>query len=454
MGKGSIDQRRCHSCAAFIAVALVILCLVNVTSLVAAHVVPVPVEQRPVRQNQPPVTIEFWHIWDEFRTQMMKKVIERFEATYPWIKVKQDVLQWHGRREKTIMAYAGGSPPDLLMTQRWEVPWFASQGMIAPIDGFIKERELDLAIFFPAELGGFWYEGRLYSLPMPGGGATTYIGVYNKQLLSEAGLPDRFPETWREYNEYTRILNKWDSQGNLVQIAGPATSWGLFRPLLYCNGSKYITDDGTTITFDTKEAIEVIEWQIENRDLYRGTPRGGSNDFYAGKQAMIFHNQSIFGHLKVKAPQIRYGVGVMPYNSENPNASGHGIIDAGWGYVIPNTAPPEKQYAAYLLLEWLTAAKEGGVWFLKQQGRPSAVIEYVVNDPDFYELNQDWEGVVKVLMADISIPITPVDPEIRQTISHMYRRIFGEGVPVKEALVEAQQKAQQLLDEFYSGQKR
>src|SRR5690606_8498475 len=167
----------------------------------------------------------------------------------PWIHVDINLVPLAAgpRMDHAITAYAAGTPPDLLMAQRFEVPWFAANEMIRPIVDFVEERELDLALFFPGELGGFTYEGRLYSLPMPGGGGTTYLLTWNSNMLREAGLPNEPARTWREYLEYARRINRYDAGDVPVKYVAPPPG-SAFRPLLYSNNGTYYDPDSRRIT--------------------------------------------------------------------------------------------------------------------------------------------------------------------------------------------------------------
>src|SRR6266508_5197542 len=90
-----------------------------------------------------PVKLVLLHAWDEARLPMMDKMRSDFQARNPNVTVEFDLTTTNQgltspRVQKLVTSVAGGSPPDVSMIWRGEVPGLAVQNTLQPIDAFIS----------------------------------------------------------------------------------------------------------------------------------------------------------------------------------------------------------------------------------------------------------------------------------------------------------------------------
>lgn len=421
-------------------------------------------KDRPVRSNQKPVKLVLWHYWGSQRQDMVQEMIDRFEKAYPWITVEAVPKSTAGMRDEIITSIVSGTPPDLIMLRRYEVPSFAYEGLLLPIDSFLAERKLDpFQHFYPSEMNGFVIEGKTYSLPGPTGGATVYILAYNRDMFDEVGLPDRAPTTWEEMESFASKINKWDPNRGFVRM-GITSNASAYLPALYSNKGRYISDDGRKVYLNSVESVETLNWlagftQKVNRGLSAesqfnsniGNPAAGP--FLAGYLGMWWANVSIFWNRDTFAPNMRLGLGLFPRNGRKAGTENHGVVTEGWGYVIPSNIARDKQYSAYLLLEWLTAEPEAAGRFMLEQRRPSPIRGFNTM-PGYYKINEQWDVVLRALESDVAVPITPVHSDIFRTILNpMAYNVMAGTDNAPAAAEKAQQQAQQLLDSYWAKKK-
>ncbi|MBE3576393.1 MAG: extracellular solute-binding protein [Limnochordales bacterium] len=443
--------------------AIIALLLALATASASAAVL--SYKERPVRVNQKPVKLVLWHYWGAQRQDMVQEMIDRFQKAYPWITVQAVPKSTSGMRDEIITSIVSGTPPDVIMLRRYEVPSFAYEGLLLPIDSFLAERKLNPAEhFYPQEMNGFVVDGKTYSMPGPTGGATVYLIAYNRDMFEQVGLVDRAPQTWDEFETFAAKLNKWDPNRGFVQI-GITSNVQAYLPLLYSNNGRYISDDGRKVYLTSVESIEVLNWMAnftqkinrglsaENQFLKNiGNPTIGA--FWAGYQGMFWANVSIFWNRDEFAPKMRMGVGLFPRNGRRPGAGNHGVVTEGWGYVIPVNIARDKQYAAYLLLEWLTAEPEGAGVFMLKQKRPSPIRGFNTL-PVYYQINEHWDIVLKALESDVAIPIPPVYSDmLRNVLIPMATDVISGTSNAQSAAERAQQLAQQMLDSYWANKKK
>jgi multiple sugar transport system substrate-binding protein len=416
------------------------------------------------------ITIEFMNWWGAQREELMNQSIARFNELHDNIEVVNSVQPWDRRPERAATAIASRNPPGVIMTRREETYKFAHEGLIIPFTDYIEARGLPVdEIFFPADLDNQRWKGQLWTLPLPGDGASTSLYLYNKELLRNAGFENP-PETWQELEEVARAVTTFNGG---IQMLGVNVGTGSEFPVwLYCNNGRYCTDDARQLLFNSPEGVEALEWVtnitneinggIENiSDFFAGTS-GTSADFpfYEDRHAVYFTGTWAFDHMSTWAPEMwenteKWGVALRPYNGNQPGATHHGTsgLQWAWGYTIPAALPSEMQDAAYTWVEWWTTESQtnepGGCHFLFEQSQMSAVVE-CVDDPAWSDGNPYWDVVVEALNTDVSIPITPVQSQITAFVQEAVEQaIYGQR-SAQEALDWAVERGQAVLDEFWS----
>jgi multiple sugar transport system substrate-binding protein len=421
---------------------------------------------------QDEITLEFWNWWGVQREPLMLEIIEQFREEYPNVNINSVVQGWDRRAEVVLTAMAGGEPPQVMMASRAEIVRFAAEGLIVPITQYVEADGLDLSAYYPSELETMWWNGELYTLPMPTAGGETSFYVYNRSVFADAGLdPDNPPATWQELWEASAAINQ--RTGNVIELlaadinAGGTAPGNGFLAWLYTNNGSLYSEDLQEVTFNSPEGVETLQWMYDYvQEFYGGienfadftamsNAESAEHPLYQGRQAMMFPNVSIFGHLANFAPDLDYGVALRPYNAENPDARSQGIapLGFGWGYVIPTGLSPEAEEAAYKFVRRLTydmgEGVKGACWFMQQQARPSPLIA-CNEDPVYQTLNPNWDNVVAALESDVALPIVPVQSRIISILNEFVElAIFGEMSP-QEALDAAAADAQAVLTDYWS----
>ena len=420
-------------------------------------------------EGKKPVTIRFWNWWDGTRKPLMDKIIEEFQKEYPWITVKSEVQGWNDVSGKIISAYAAGVAPEVMMARRMEIFALADLNAIRPITDLVKRDGLDLNMFYPSEVNAFRYDGELWSLPLPTVGLNDSFYMYNKELFEQAGLnAEKPPETWSGVLEANRKLTRRDGDGKITQLGFRA--WpNQFIPFLYSNNGTLLSSDLRKVAFDSNEGLQAADFigqiiKMNNpaaqSDFLTRTNPGTAQAFVNGKEATIFENISVFGVVLNQAVEAKrrpdwFGVGLMPHNEKNPKAKSTGVtgISWGWGYVIPQGIPAEKQEAAWLFIKFLTTDARGSGYFMFAQGRPSPVRKFNQN-PDYRKLNPAFDRLLMALETEVAIPSLPIQNDIITPITNNFWPVINGSVEPREAVAKAAEQVQNALDKYWATRKK
>ncbi|WNF27244.1 sugar ABC transporter substrate-binding protein [Streptomyces sp. C11-1] len=188
-----------------------------------------------------------------------KGIEEKFERATPGVRLTVERMPWSGRDWRIAEALAGGSGPDAILLMPDQIPYFTSQGALAPVDTALQGV---LGRFLPTALDAVTEGGRIYGAPIYQTVTTT---IYNKRLLSEAGVTTP-PATWEEIKAAAPRLH---SKGIALfdYSASDDASLNLnFYPLLWQAGGRVFTEDGDRVAFNGPEGVEALTFLT---DLYR-----------------------------------------------------------------------------------------------------------------------------------------------------------------------------------------
>jgi multiple sugar transport system substrate-binding protein len=420
------------------------------------------------------ITITFMNWWGATREPLMNDVIANFNKVCPNITVINAVQAWDARDQLVATTIASSEPPNLIMTTRTETYQFAYQGLIEPITGYVEASGIDPdSTFYAGEIGNQYFDGQLYTMPLPTAGGISGLYLYNKEMFRQAGLdPDHPPQTWQELEAAAAAMTETDDFGiaklgaNIILVNDLSSSFAYW---LYTDNGQLFSDDGRTVLFNGPQGVETLEWMVNFvneygggieavREFMAGAPDLTTADFplYNELLGIEFVNVSAFGHLQNTDPEMwadtdMWGVALRPYNGENPDAKAAGVsgLAFSWGYTIPVNQSQETKDAAYAFLEFLTTSADGGCYFLFAQGRPSPV-KTCNENPAYYDANPYWDVVLASLDVDVSVPITPVQGQINDILSRAVEEAFY-GADAQTVLDDAAKETQALLDEFWSG---
>ena len=412
-----------------------------------------------------PVKLTLLHAWDEARLPLMEQMRDEFQRRNPNITVDFDLTttasgMGSARVTKLVTAVAGGSPPDVSMIWRGELPSLAVQGVLQPLDQFVARDRFNPKIYYDAEWETSRFQNKTYVLPNVSAGGW-YLVYYNRNHFKEVGYgPDQAPVTWNEATNHLKQLTK--IEGGRITRMGGDVSGGVGGFILWTlnNRGRYLSEDGKKALFDTPETVEALEWWngfydpvggaaavAAFNDQYRGATAAQA-PFTVGARSIQIQNPSQIFHIKANNPDIDFGVALPPHGPRDNG--GKSYIRGGWAYGVPSGV--KHAYEAWLLTKWLSATKEAAGWFMMQQTRPSPMKE--VNEDKFYveKLPTTWPQLLRAMAKDVAVPITPVDGEIDKILNQTMADVAAKKGSTRDLVRQAAVDVQRELDTFWATQ--
>ncbi len=270
--------------------------------------------------SQGRVTIKYWDKWTSFEKDAMQAVVDDFNAAQDRIFV--DFLSVSEIVAKTLLATAGGIPPDLAGVWAANLVEFADKNALLPLDDLARGTNVNADRYLPAYWNMGIYKDRLWGVPSTP--ATT--GLYwNKGLFRAAGLdPDRPPRTIAELDAYAVKLTRVDADSGHISQIGFMPSVPVDWPFFWISffGGR-LWDGGANITLDEPPNLQAFTWiesypkrfgvsRLQDLSSGFGSFASAQDPFLSGRLAMVFQGVWLANYIHQFAPRMDFGAAPFP----------------------------------------------------------------------------------------------------------------------------------------------
>jgi multiple sugar transport system substrate-binding protein len=370
--------------------------------------------------------------------------------------------------QQFLSAVAAGDPPDLIYADRNEIGTFASRGAIMPLGDCIDGEGIDTGAFRESALEQVTFEGDVYGIPEFN---VVQIIQANRELLQQAGLTveDVNGHSWDSITQASKKMSRTED-GDLTVI-GFDSKLPEFLPLwAKANGAELISEDGRTAQLDDPKVLEALKWAV---GIYED--QGGFSTVKAFRDSTDFFgegNQFATGTLGAM-PMEQWYVNIL--NDVSPDApmafdtvhtlEGEPIAYAsGLAWAIPaGSGNPEAACRfARAMTEtdtWVKAArnrkqareKDGGIFtgLLTGNAEADAKIRAMIEPGD-----PTWDAAIDAMYEanehTFAAPANPADNAFETAWQDAVNRVLNGQQEPAEALAQAQEEAQQALDEAWA----
>ena len=164
------------------------------------------------------LTLEFWNpATDQPELSVIEDLVAKFNKQQPDFQVKNVPGDPGNNYEKYTTVMAGGVPPDAIMTYSWQqVPGWAYQGALVPLDPYMAQMKIDKNDYFPIVWSMVFLHGHLWGFLQEFDSSALAL---NRSIFSKYGLdPTKPPKTITELDDLNAKLTQHDSSGAISQL--------------------------------------------------------------------------------------------------------------------------------------------------------------------------------------------------------------------------------------------
>jgi len=282
------------------------------------------------------VIVDYWEKWTGSEEAGMRDVVEQFNATVgAEKKIFVRYLSTSGVVDKTLIATAGGVPPDIAGLYNQNIPQFAAMQALEPLDQLAMSRGITPDTYKKVYWDECCFGGRLYGLVSTAYDIALYYNTdifqQRAEQLRARGLdPNRAPRTIAELDAYAQALDQRDDKGRLI-VAGYIPlepGWYQNYTCIWFGGSWW---DAKANSFDflNPGVVRAYKWiQSYSKRLGSGAEtefRSGfgsfdspQNAFLSGTVAMVQQGTFLANFIRKQKPSMAGKWAAAPFPSENP----------------------------------------------------------------------------------------------------------------------------------------
>jgi multiple sugar transport system substrate-binding protein len=401
-----------------------------------------------------------WYVRDNAaERQWEDQMIQAFQTAHPTITVELVTASWAEFAPRLNGMWLQGNPPDIWSHHGTNgFVDFYQKGWLADLTPFITgPNPLDLGDFFTETVQIYTMDGRVYGLPILGGGSFLF---YNKDMFDAAGVSypptDWDDPTWTwdamvskavsltqhygepdvQYGVTTRIW-PWD---------GYAWAWGqdLFPASAYQTGfadESYLDTPTATLAYQARQDL-ICEYHVSpSLDEEAAV---GSGDAAFGNQRTAMHITGLWGLFTYKDAGFDWGFAALPMGapgardivftdpwvmssaSEHPDEAWEFLrflasLEAQRAYMQITNAPPVRQS---LMPEWAPLLSDT-MTITQVQKVYAGALAHGAESPnhllvDYDEINDVLDAGLNPLWnncsASVTDTLTNTDIQLEQTL--------------------------------------
>ena len=303
-----------HHQAGFRRLMLVLAGLAVVVAAVGAGAISAKTGGAGSTQAQKATTISLAH-WSSSPVELasLRATIAAFERAYPSINVKDINLDPYP--DGMLARFAARKPPDVFYVDSNVFLDWVTQGVLEPLDPYLKKSKFSTKAFYPRLLSGFKYKGKIYGLPKDWSPLATQV---NTSLLAKANVSP--PTTWAQL----------EAAGKALKAAGqPPICLGIdlarILAFMYQDGGGFLNASRTKAIVNTPANIDAVS-------TYIGWPKSGiaqtptqlgmgwcGEALGKEKASIIFEGNWVTGYMHDTFPKVTWKTVPMVKNKARGN---------------------------------------------------------------------------------------------------------------------------------------
>jgi multiple sugar transport system substrate-binding protein len=289
-------------------------------------------------------------------TAALRTTIRGFEKSHPTFTVNYAPI--NGDYPAAMLAkFAARKPPDVFYVDSNVAPDWMSQGVLEPLDSYVKKTHFNTKAFFPRLLSAFKYKGHIYGFPKDW---SPLAMETNNAMMAKAGVKP--PKTWAQLKTVAQKVKAANPGPGAPLCIDP--DWARLLAFVYQNKGSFLNAKKTAPTVKSAAVRGAINY-------YAGFQKDGLSGTHdklgvgwcgeaLGKEkaAIIFEGNWVVGYMHDTFPNVKYTISPMPKGKVNGNLGFTVSYSMG-----KNT---KNKNAAWTLLSYLVGKQGMHLW--TQQG--------------------------------------------------------------------------------------
>lgn len=274
---------------------------------------------------------------------LLKKLIDESFSAQTGINVEVSLVSGS---DTLIQAVLAGEGPDVALFTSVDTPVnLAMRGALLELSQFDDFEEV-ISQFTESAVVPFWYKDGCYAFPET---QSFNVLFYRTDVYKELGLTP--PKTWDEFYEQIVIL------ANENYMVGVPQNQNIFETFLYQQGASFYSEDMSSSTFNSNEALLAFEsWTGLYTKYSLSLVFDFFNRFRSGEMALAIEPYNQVNYLYSAAPELNglWDIAVMPGTVQDGKINNVETATSTGAIALADTKYPDE---AYTFLKWWVSAE-------------------------------------------------------------------------------------------------
>ena len=309
-------------------------------------------------QARPEATTITLSGWSAGKTEddLLQSVVDDFNSTHPNIHVDYSVINGDYATAMTAR-FAARNAPDVFYVDSSIAPTWIKQGVVEPLNAYIKKSKYDTSKFYPGLLNAFKVGKNYYGFPKDWSPLAVEI---NKSMFAKAGIK-KAPRTWGELLVDAQKLASSNAVPGGKPLCLPA-DWARMLAFVFQNKGSLANVQSPAVAAAVNYYVNFFKKGLAATPTQLGVGWPGEA-LGKEKAAIIFEGNWLLPYMKSTFPQVGFGVGPMVKGKVNGNL--------GFTVSYSMAKDSKNKQAAWTLLSWLTGKVGMSKWMSLGLALPS-----------------------------------------------------------------------------------
>ena len=200
-------------------------------------------EDKPIQ-----LTIAWWG--SQSRHDRTIKVIEQYMAEHPNVKITYEFAGFTDYWTKLTTMAAGGNLPDLIQHDYSRLSDWINKKLIIPLDGYIKDKVIDLSHVEESAISGGRVNGKLYGLSL---GMNSQCFIVDLDAFEKAGL-QLPPQDWT-WDDFEKLSLQIKNKLNIYGLSTNLLNETIWQAVYLGNGEWSYSRDGRALGYQSDDLL-------------------------------------------------------------------------------------------------------------------------------------------------------------------------------------------------------